>query len=44
MEKYKRGRMPGNHVEEFLARFTREKLTQQVMRIVEDKLMEPRRA
>ena len=44
MAKYKHGRMPGNRVEEFLARFTREKLTQQVMRIVEDKLMEPRRA
>ena len=41
MEKYRRNQMPANHVEEFLARFTREKLTQQVMRIVEDKLMAP---
>jgi hypothetical protein len=31
-----------NHVEEFLDRFTREKLTQQVMHIVEDRLMVPR--
>ncbi len=41
MEKYGRNQMPANHVEEFLARFTREKLTQQVMRIVQDKLMAP---
>lgn len=43
MEKYKRNQMPANHVEAFLARFTREKLTQQVMRIVEDRLLAPGR-
>jgi glycosyltransferase involved in cell wall biosynthesis len=42
MNKYKLNRVSSNHVEEFLDRFTREKLTQQVMHIVEDRLMVPR--
>ena len=41
MAKYRRNQVPANHVEEFLARFTREKLTQQLMHIVEGRLMSP---
>jgi glycosyltransferase involved in cell wall biosynthesis len=41
MNKYKLNQVPANHVEAFLARFAREKLTQQVMRIVKDSLMAP---
>ncbi len=38
MARWRRNEMPANHVEEFLAHFTREKLAQKVMRIVESRL------
>jgi glycosyltransferase involved in cell wall biosynthesis len=41
MEKYKRDQMPTNNVEEFLARFTRERLALQAMRIIDDRLTSP---
>ena len=38
MARYRRGDMPANRIDEFLARFTREQQTLEVMRLVEDRL------
>ncbi len=38
MVKYRNNQMPANHVDEFLARFTRESMTRRLMKIVENTL------
>ena len=39
MMKYRDNQMPANHVESFLAGFTRENMTLKLMRVVEERLM-----
>jgi hypothetical protein len=40
MRKYRDNQIPANHIEEFLAHYTRENLTQKLMHIVEERLMQ----